>query len=192
MAASFIAKAAGTPSISIHRLAKSRRCRVTARSTSILLARFVATSKPQIRLYNGYAHNLQASPIEGSSRTYRSSPDSTSDSRGSSATGAGGRSQLVKRPVWFRGLLSQPFRFARRSGPIRQSSRGGRQVGTHGKGQISAEEATSESRSRESSTSSRSSFELLPDLDRRSRGGTKRTSPARGNGNLRTHPSQLE
>jgi hypothetical protein len=55
--------------------------------------------------YNGYAHNLQASPVEGSSRTYPSSPDSTSDSRGSSATGAGGCSQLVKRTVWFRGLL---------------------------------------------------------------------------------------
>jgi hypothetical protein len=55
--------------------------------------------------HNGYAHNLQASPIEGSLRGYRSSPDSTSDSRGSSATGAGSRSQLVKRTVWFRGWL---------------------------------------------------------------------------------------
>jgi hypothetical protein len=54
---------------------------------------------------NGYAHNLQASPVEGSSRRYPSSPDSTSDSRGSSATGAGLHSQLVKRPVWFRGWL---------------------------------------------------------------------------------------
>jgi hypothetical protein len=43
-------------------------------------------------LDNGYAHNLQASPIEGWSRRYRLSPDCTSDSRGSSATGAGGHS----------------------------------------------------------------------------------------------------
>jgi hypothetical protein len=61
---------------------------------------------PQLLMpHNGYAHNLQASPVEGWSRTYPSSPDCTSDSRGSSATGAGGRSQLDKRPVWFRGWL---------------------------------------------------------------------------------------
>jgi hypothetical protein len=55
--------------------------------------------------YSGYAHNLQASPIEGSARMYTSSPDSTSDSRCSSAAGAGARSLLAKRPVLFRGWL---------------------------------------------------------------------------------------
>ena len=63
------------------------------------------TAQARSMPHNGYAHNLQASPIEGWSRTYTSSPDCTSDSRGPSATGAGGRSQLVKRTVWFRGLL---------------------------------------------------------------------------------------
>jgi len=77
------------------------------RSPKPTRARSPTTRKPNVgrELYNGYAHNLQASPIEGSSRRYTSSPDSTSDSRGSSATGAGGRSQLDKRPVWFRGWL---------------------------------------------------------------------------------------
>ena len=41
----------------------------------------------------------------GPTEYQRSSPGGTSDSRGSSATGAAGRSQLDKRPVWFRGLL---------------------------------------------------------------------------------------
>jgi hypothetical protein len=43
----------------------------------------------------------------------RSSPGGTSDSRGSSATGAGGRSQLAKRPVWFRSLLCGGRRISR-------------------------------------------------------------------------------
>jgi hypothetical protein len=72
--------------------------------------------------HNGYAHNLQASPIEGWSRRYPSSPDCTSDSRGSSATGAAGRSQLVKRPVWFRGWLYGGREFANTSREYSESA----------------------------------------------------------------------
>jgi hypothetical protein len=51
-----------------------------------------------------------------------SSPDCTRDSRGSSATGPEARSQLDKRPVWFRGWLYGVSRGERgRPTPVRPS-----------------------------------------------------------------------
>ncbi len=50
--------------------------------------------------HDGYAHNLQASSVEGSSRRYRSSPDCTSRQRQpfkvSQVAGGGDRSQHAR------------------------------------------------------------------------------------------------
>jgi hypothetical protein len=80
-------------------------CRV--RGAEVLLRVLVETrnSYASRMPYNGYAHNLQASPIEGSSRRYRLSPACTSDSRGSSATGAGGSLSTRQTDCLVQGLV---------------------------------------------------------------------------------------